>query len=559
MKKNIILSLALVLCCTALPAQGLSEALLFGGNDYTGSARSLGMGNAVTAVGCDLGSVGINPAGAAVAGYSQFTISPSLSISSSLTSFALTPESDFQNPYRTSGSRFLLPNAGIAIRYENYGSSLKSITYSIISNTTNNYFSTYYGEGINRHSSKFAEMANAVNGISSDILSSPSFYDSSEYSNLWDAAMGYKVGLINSYGSGKKYVGCTEVLTDTGDHYVPGDLSQRSSRTVAGNKNDLVMNMAMNFNDKFYLGFNFAMPFMSYSTVESFSEVAQVPEEFPVQFTYTNGYVENTYFSNATYQYNYNASMAGIYGKLGFIWLPSCNLRLGFAYQTPSLYEIEENWCHSGLVRYDNGTTYSGNGERGTYTYSMVSPQEFDFGIAYTFGQFGMLSVDYSLTDYGVVSYSDIYSDGYYDFTNTALNAFLGLQHNLRAGVELNVTPSFMLRGGFTLLTSPEKYYVNPDGSTVTYYDYDDDYYLGRKQLPIDSRYNYLFKDMTRSWSVGFGYNPASSFFADFALSCKYLPSSIYQPYYDYADLKAPQFSSSSKLVQAVLTLGWRF
>ena len=38
------------------------------------------MGNALTAVGGDLGSIGLNPAGSAVAGYTQFVITPSLSI-----------------------------------------------------------------------------------------------------------------------------------------------------------------------------------------------------------------------------------------------------------------------------------------------------------------------------------------------------------------------------------------------------------------------------------------------------------------------------------------------
>ncbi len=64
-------------------AQTAYDALLFSENNYEGTARSVAMGNAFTALGGDLGSVTINPAGSAVAGYSQITLTPSLTISAS--------------------------------------------------------------------------------------------------------------------------------------------------------------------------------------------------------------------------------------------------------------------------------------------------------------------------------------------------------------------------------------------------------------------------------------------------------------------------------------------
>ena len=64
-------------------AQNAYDGLLFSENNYEGTARSVAMGNAFTALGGDLGSITINPAGSAVAGYSQFTITPGLTIASS--------------------------------------------------------------------------------------------------------------------------------------------------------------------------------------------------------------------------------------------------------------------------------------------------------------------------------------------------------------------------------------------------------------------------------------------------------------------------------------------
>ena len=63
MRKSIVI-FGLILCAGfTASAQGAGEALLFGENTYYGTARSAGLGNAVTALGGDLGSIGINPAG----------------------------------------------------------------------------------------------------------------------------------------------------------------------------------------------------------------------------------------------------------------------------------------------------------------------------------------------------------------------------------------------------------------------------------------------------------------------------------------------------------------
>ena len=70
MRKTIITAL-LSLAAVAAGAQTLSEALNYSGNNYYGTARSIALGNAMTALGGDLGSVGINPAGSAVAPYSD--------------------------------------------------------------------------------------------------------------------------------------------------------------------------------------------------------------------------------------------------------------------------------------------------------------------------------------------------------------------------------------------------------------------------------------------------------------------------------------------------------
>ena len=218
MKRILIASALLVALAAPLGAQSLEDAYRFGGLDYTGTARSMALGGAMGAVGCDLGSIGINPAGSAVAGYSPLTITPSLSQALSRSSYALTPSEAFGSEQKGNRSAFALPNIGISARYDSFlGSALKSFTLAFVVNSTYDYNSYSYGSGINDRTSKFAEMASAANGIPKDYIGTNAFYNDSQYYNYWDVAMAYEVGLINSYGD-SDYVGCSEVLTDLGTH-----------------------------------------------------------------------------------------------------------------------------------------------------------------------------------------------------------------------------------------------------------------------------------------------------------------------------------------------------
>ena len=63
--KKIFAIAAFLAAAVGAGAQNFYDAITFSQNQYFGTARSVAMGNAMTAVGGDLGSVGINPAGSA--------------------------------------------------------------------------------------------------------------------------------------------------------------------------------------------------------------------------------------------------------------------------------------------------------------------------------------------------------------------------------------------------------------------------------------------------------------------------------------------------------------
>ena len=100
--KRISTVLAAIGICLGLQAQNVSDALRFSVNDYFGTARSIAMGNAFTALGGDIGSITINPAGSAVNNYSQISFSPALNIMGGKTEYSADGYVGNGNPTRTS-------------------------------------------------------------------------------------------------------------------------------------------------------------------------------------------------------------------------------------------------------------------------------------------------------------------------------------------------------------------------------------------------------------------------------------------------------------------------
>ena len=563
--KKIILSAGLLLAAaTFAGAQNMYDAITFSRNNYFGTARSMALGNAVTALGGDLGTIGINPAGSAVAPYSQFVITPGLTISSVTSSYSVVGEELMggQNTGKYNEPRMNIPNIGLAFNVDmGRRSGLKSITFGIVNNQTNNY--NFYTEGFatNDKTSIMGEFASAATGIrEADLVASSSFL---ETDIPWDLLTGYQGGMFGTLGNDGEYYGVTETLVpgalNDGQVQLLGPLAQSSVRSKRGSKNDLVMNIGLNFSDKFYLGFNLGMPMARYRYFESFSEAAVDPSRFVL--TYADG--GETCFSRGSYNYQYTSDIGGVYAKVGFIARPAEGLRIGASFQTPTAYTVSETWQYFAQTTYtDSRYNDQATSPRGEYSYELRSPYVASFGAAYTFGKSGFISADYELTDYSVMRFRQLRTRGD-DMTfakeNSVNKNFAGVSHSLRIGAEWRVSPEWFLRGGFTSTTSPERWWTNTDDAVVTADDYSagyHDYYATHIKNLVTPHY---YGDRTRSWSAGFGYSSPGSFFMDAAVRMTRYPASTFAPYYDYADCDSPRMYDKYDLWNVSLTMGWRF
>lgn len=557
MKRTIIILSAIAAVSFAANAQDSYYAELLSRNNYYGTARSIALGGAMTALGGDLGSIAFNPAGSAVNDYSQFTITPGLLISSTGASFDPTGLENFGSPTRTNHTKFNIPNIGVNLVFYPSSGWITSTSVGIVANNTNTFLNYSTARGVNPYTSFLGSLAAAAYGQG--------------YNDFGrDLATSYNANQIGEYGpeGSLRYVGANERLRpDESWHYVPGALNQTAIYNTYGSKTDIAFNLGFNVQDSFYFGFNIGVPTLNYRREELFSEAAQNPEAHPVIFYDSNDNLVSTNYVSSTNTYSLNTDASGINARFGFIALVTESLRIGASIQTPTRMTVRETWEYRASSKYeDPAFDSSAKSSLGEYTYNLRTPYIVDAGIAYTLPGVGLLSVDYELTDYSVMKYSDTQSSYFGEdawATQNYINrTFCGLSHSVRAGVEFKPADFLSLRAGYSFVSDPEKYWLDTDGNRVTAENWQ-----GYNQIISDSHY---FDSVTHAVSFGAGYSSPGSFFADFAVRLTSYPRSFYSPYYygsydavdkdgKLLDVKAPLELLNRSVVDAVLTLGWRF
>lgn len=534
----------------AVSAQTVNDAYTFSQNDYFGTARTIALGNAVTAIGGDVGSIGINPAGSAVAGYSQVTISPGISFSTNTAKYSPSINDPFSNSNKENMSRFNLTNFGAIMNFDTGRKrGLKSVSYGIVVNRTNKFDNKFLGSGTNSQSSYLGWLADYAtrNKYDVDILNGymdvnggsidDGLYPYYNYNAPWEVIVNSQSGAISPYANFyDHYMGATEVFNeDSTGIKVGGPLDQAYSQKISGYKDDIIFNIGFNFSDIFYLGFNLGITSLEYNFKEYLYETALDYRNFVLNDEDPNNPV---CFSDYGSLHHYSISGAGVYGKLGFIIRPTKNLRIGAAIQTPTRFDIsEDDIYYVSQVNLVNGSNTRAVSPDDSYDYYLRTPYRVNAGIAYTFGGFGFISADYEMTDYSTAKYSE---KGDNDFNNSfrdvndGIKNQLGTSHELRIGTEFRPVPEYSIRAGYTYNVSPTYVYETSSKKTI--------------------------HDEKNAFSIGAGYSSPGSFFMDLAARLTEWRSDYYTLYEDYLnDGSVPELKCSRSRWDVVLTLGWRF
>ena len=526
--KKIISTLAAALLLfapgTTMTAQTMYDGLKYGDINYYGTARSIALGNAMTAVGGDLGSIVLNPAGSAVAGYSQFSVSQGISSASTGADFSpVAASDDFTSYMKSNKSRYVMPNIGFVINVPTpSSSSLKSYSFGFLLSTTGRSLDRMSVSGRNDFTTMLGDMAYKAGGIDYNNLTGDSAYDNYE----WTIPLSYQSYMISDLtGKTDEYIGASEADIPGSGIGLAGPITQKYIMQHTGSRNDMLFNFGANLGDRLYLGANLGLPILNYKENIFAGETAIDVNDFAQDI---NGATACWEASSQSYYLDTDAE--GIYAQVGVIALPVEWIRLGASIKTPTWYSVRERWGYSAVTDYDTFSEHAQSPD-GDYSYNLVMPAEYNLGIAATLGSKALVSLDWSGVNYKNMEFrssEDSFINGEFDGVNSDISRYADKSRQLRFGVEYKLLPSVALRYGHV---------------RKTYAD-----------------------DKTTSNSFGLGYSSSGSFYADFALRRTKYPYNWYYPYDDYMYddagslvCRSNEIGYSKSLMDCVLTLGWRF
>ncbi len=418
MKKYIaILALAF-----ALPyfteAQDLADALRYSNFQVQGTARSGGMGNAFGALGGDFTSVSINPAGLGLYRAGELSFTPSFG----------------QNKVEAS-------YLGSTMNDSKYNFSFDNLSYVSAIPTRNRseagIVSVNIGIGYNRLKNFNSNMLVGGNGAGSSLLDNiASNANAGDWSPFYEE-LAWNTDLLLKDDNGVYWHDLEE-----------GGYGQSQQKSISrqGSMDEYSLALGLNFNHKLYMGASVGIVDLYYKETSTLVEWDK------------NNSID--YFNELQFDSYLKTAGTGYNVKLGVIYKPINEVRLGVAVHTPTFFNLHDFFETSmySSVTYDDGSTVTydtkNNKPFSEYDYDLETPLRATFSGAFIVGKKGLLSLDYEYVDYGNASLRRG-GDGYQFISeNQEIAEAYKSVGNLRLGGEYRLTDAFSLRAGYELYPS---------------------------------------------------------------------------------------------------------
>jgi len=459
MKKILYTTIFATLASASAMAQDAYDAANFCQQDLSGTARYVGMGGALSALGADLSTMSTNPAGTGLLRKNDCSVT----FGGLFTGNAGTMGQD--------KGRFSFDNASVAFSFpmDDSGNGLQFINFGVGYRKNRNHLGNLstavdldLAKGVYSQTNQIADIAEIcyqteVWGILAD-MSAPN-YDS-EYKH--DGIIGESI--LGYYG-------------------YPAQKANYH-RATYGNSSDVDINLSFNVSDQFYFGASVGIHSVDY-TRESFYEELSM---------------DNNYYDFTNY---YHTNGEGVDVKLGMIARPIADspFRFGISVHTPIWYKLtDENTSklrlNGNYIKYANSWDYGYENQ-----YHLRTPWTFNFSMGTTIGQSFAIGAEYELADLSSAKYSTIgggYSD-YFNGINDYIKESLRTQHTVKVGLEYKPIAPVSIRLGYNYVSSPifsNSYSSIPYDGHKTETDYTNWGPINRITAGLGYRWNSWYVDM---------------------------------------------------------------
>lgn len=385
-------------------AQNLNEAIRINSTEPIGSARNLGMSGAFNGLGADITSLNYNPANAANLNKSQFSFTPYLGVTHSLSE---------NGGYLNGKANFGLSNFSLILSEDK---ERWSFTYNRDADFHQKLSDQYDGSLLN-HWTNQANGSSASNG--------------EELYQLFPTSSGlaYQAFLVNH-----------DTLANV---FFPVDNStSNQSRTVekTGKNNTYSVSYARKLNKKTNIGLSFNLPTTNYRVESIYRESDLEPSTDHQGLEVTD---------------RLTTTGTGINIKLGANYRIKKLIRLSAAYQTPTIMWMDQQYETDILSRSAIYGDFTAN-QPGSFDYYYIKPQRVDLGLGIIPNKRLAIGIDYTVQNNNESQF--ISNSESFDLANLneEINNELTTMHQIRIGAEGRIN-NFYIRAGYSYTSSGYK------------------------------------------------------------------------------------------------------
>lgn len=483
--KRINILAALSMSVSALFAQTQYDAARITGTELNGTARFVGMGGAMGALGADISVIGTNPAGIAL--FRSHNVSTSFGFNKNMTISTF-------NGTKVNDSRTKASFDQIGFVYSNKIGNKTNLRY------LNFGFNYHKAANFNRQmTSKGALNGSSLSWQMTDMMNGAGYASQESYDEVLD----YDNPYVSEYFYGTPFLGLMGARTglvngDTDEYgfYMNGwngDMGEYYSREEGG-ISQYDFNMSFNVQDRYYFGVTLGVYDVNYNRYSSYSETLTLNDG-----TDNGNFTLNNWFSTRGTGYDL---------KFGFIARPFeySPFRFGFAIHTPVWYMLTDRYTstlNTDVLVMPNPYTENLSEYLNpdyVWDYRMRTPWKFNVNMGTTFSGVLAVGAEYEYSDYSYINYKD-YNGYELSSSNVATDKYLKGVHTLKLGMEAMLTPSFSFRAGYNYVTSAFK---NGSVRYVPNVDTMSDKYIWFDETRTDPEYHNIKARNTITLGLGY-------------------------------------------------------
>ena len=424
----------------AAKAQEPADALRYSWLTQNGTARNQAIGGAGASLGGEFSSLFINPAGLGFYQTNEFVLTPGYALKGLNSDYLTTPSTSSSNNFKLGSSGFLFASSSP-------GGKIRNFAIAFGANRMADFGQHLYYTGTNQNSSYSEQyLETLVNNHVTDPNQAATNFP-------FGASLAFNTYLIDTLQAPDGSLAGYKTLANPAY-----GLTQTNTINTSGGITDISLGGGLNLKDKLYLGASVSFPFLNYNR--------------------DSHYRESDASGNPNNNFNYfevnqtlNTKGIGIASRLGAIYRPSRDVRLGLDFQTPIFYELTDRYSAQVITDMEG---YGGpgvkqqssldlnNGQLLESKYNLVTPFKAIISGSWIVNevenvqnQHGFITADLEYVNYKGMSFqaydiNDTAAVNYYSSLTKVTRSLYQNNINFRLGGELKYnTYMFRLGGAF--------------------------------------------------------------------------------------------------------------